>query len=730
MGINVSFNGATIYRPGAYSKLNIDLGGAFPLGPTGLIGIIGESEKGTPGDGEVDIARNVFSAQQIPEIIAKYGSGPIVDACNFLFAPASDGAIPSGAQAVYIYKTNSSVQASLALANTYGTVNAIEYGVGGNRITYKNILTAATAASSAAFDPDATVGLRLSIYVQGAAINTFTVPARAVALVPKDMTELAGDLLNALNWSAGIPAGVSLILSGAAAACILTIALTGTNSHRLGNSRTFELAGTALVIMNLTAGLKTAAVKAAATITLNQKRDLIVESETLGGNIVLKAVCANAVASATITIDEDKIELREAAVVIATFQKNAYSTVKVLAEDMSLVPGWTVTVATALYNQLSVDVLDHVTAVGCLSSGALVLPALIMKDAFEVREFFGESQICELTAGVNQVAGLPDARVEANLVNGAKGATLGSDIVDALTAFTGIRLNAVIPLMSRDATDDIADGLTDDNSTYTIDAVHQAVKTHLSLMATTQKKSERQGYLSFKAAYDDCLIKSNDLADARVQLAIQDTKNIDAQGNIKWFQPYALSCMMAGARAGAPVGTPLTFKYFNCSGIRQTAQAMSTPEIDIIPGFNPGTQYDEAIQNGISFLEAPQSGGFRMVVDNTTYGKDGNWVYNRGNVLYTADVLLFDFRTQVENLYVGVKNTVRANEIKSTCESILTGYLAQGMTVSTEDAPNGYKALTVRLEGNTIFINVTVKLVEGIDFVLLDVTVQRASNAA
>src|ERR1017187_2648631 len=106
MAINVSFNGSTIFKPGAYSQEIIDLGGGFPLSPTGLIALFGESSSGAPGASEVNIANNVFTPDQMPAIISKYGSGNLVDACNFLFAPGADGAIPAGAQAVYIYKTN------------------------------------------------------------------------------------------------------------------------------------------------------------------------------------------------------------------------------------------------------------------------------------------------------------------------------------------------------------------------------------------------------------------------------------------------------------------------------------------------------------------------------------------------------------------------------------------------------------------------------------------------
>src|ERR1035437_10882279 len=124
MAINVSFNGATIYKPGAYSKEVIDLGGGFPLSPTGLVAIFGEAVSGPPGSQVPDFSQNSFSPDQLPAIQNLYRSGPIVDACNFLFAPGADGAIPGGAQRVYIYKTNQSTRALLALANSYGLLQA------------------------------------------------------------------------------------------------------------------------------------------------------------------------------------------------------------------------------------------------------------------------------------------------------------------------------------------------------------------------------------------------------------------------------------------------------------------------------------------------------------------------------------------------------------------------------------------------------------------------------
>lgn len=602
MAINVSFNGATIYKPGAYSKVSIDLSGGFPLSPTGLVAIFGEADAGAPGASEVNIANNVFSPEQLPAIKQKYRSGPLVDACNLLFAPGADGAIPGGAQAVYIYKTNASVRASLALAGSYGTVKALEHGVGGNRITLK---------------------------------------------------------------------------------------ITGVGSTR--------------------------------TITLSQKRDLLVETATVGGNVMMNIT--GVVANSAVTINDTSVVLTNLTGPTVTLLKSNYNSIADLVSDIDLLADWSATVGAGQDPRSSVEVLDHVSALAATGGGAD-----IKKDAHEVAEFFRLSSIASIESQLD--VGLPAALAEVALSGGAKGASLTAEITNALAKFEKVRVNSIVPLFSRDAADDIADGLTDASSTYTIAGIHQSVKTHLSLMATTKQRSERQGYLSLKDSYANCKVAAQDLASARCQLAIQDVRQVDSDGVIGWFQPWAGACLLAGARGGSSIGLPMTNKFFNMSGIRQTGQSMSTAEENIVIDFDPDTQYDDAIATGITFWQRPQTGGFKLVVDNTTYGKDANWVYNRANVLYAADVLAFDFRSQLESIYVGAKNTVAAAEVKSTCESILATYLAQGITVSTADAKGGFKQLVVQINGNTINVSVVVKLVEGIDFVLADITLQRAQQSA
>jgi hypothetical protein len=735
LAINISFNGATLYRPGSYSQRNIDLGGGFPLSPTGLIAVFGEASAGAPGS-SVNVANNVFTPDQMPLIKAIYRSGPVVDACEFLFAPGADGAIPSGAQAVYVYKTNASTKATLALANSWGTLSADEYGVGGNRLTFANALvpaTAATTTSSATFDLTSAAqnGNTLSLHVQGSdSTYTFTVPAATTTRALLTTALAAGG-----NWAPGIPSGLTFTVGGASdAAATLTVArATTSNPQREGAGRNFTLvSGTALASLHLTAGLYTASTEDQAILTVANTRDLITETATVGGNIVLKVGRLGGTAP-QVSITATQILLKNNSATEYSLNKADFDTVQQVADFIaaSTAGNWNAVVGSVLFGQLSPSVLDHVTNLGAdaVSLSAADLPAQIKKDAADVAEFFAESTNVSLAAGVNAVVGLPDAVATTYFAGGAAGATATADVTNALTAFQKVRVNSVVPLFSRDATADVSDGLTDAASNYTIAGVHQAVKTHCSLMATTKARSERQGYLSFKGTFVACKNTAQTIADARQQLLIQDIKQADSDGVIKWFQPWALACLVSGARGGSPVGLPMTNKYLSMSGLRHTAQAMSTADASIVEDFNPDTQYDDAIRNGITFLEHPQTGGFRVVVDNTTYGRDGNWVYNRAHVLYAADVLEYDFRTQLQSIYVGVKNTVSAAEIAQTCESILATYLAQGLTVSTPDAKAGYKQLIVQVDGNVVNVGVTVKLVEGIDFVLSKISLQRATSS-
>jgi hypothetical protein len=745
MAQNISFNGATIYKPGSYSKFTIRNNGVFNLGATGIVAIIGEASSGTPGASE-DITNNWFTAEQIGQIRDKYVSGPIVEACDYLFAPANDAAIPSGAQAVYIYKTNASTKASLEIeTGNYGEIEALKYGTLGNNYTYKNVITpeiSAQTTSSAAIDMTATPldnDCAFDIHVDGSEKYTWTDAAAGAIATAADLQTSFDNVSNWTSPSGGTPLALpfSIVVTdtnpGAPDTEVsITIKMDDESSvpavvtHKTDHSRTIELIDglhTPLDVLNLTTGLLTPT-DATSLITLKDISDGYEEEETIGGNVVLNIGYSDITKeAATVTVNSTQVILKVEGAEVATFTKSDYSTLSVLVDAIKLVSNWDASLTTSSYGTLSPSVLDECTDIGAISDSNK--PARIKKDVYDVEYFFSQSSLVAFTEGTD-IDQLPNEASETALSGGTAGATLSSAITSATNELKKVSVDEIVPLFSRDATSDITDGLTDASSTYTISAINQAIKTHIISMYATKKKYERQAICSIKDTYDNCKAQASTLNYGPIQLAFQDVKQIDSSGNLVWKQPWALACLLAGARAGSPIGTPLLNKYINCSGIRQTDQSMLTAEEDIVEGFDPLTEYDDAIIAGVTFLERPQSGGFRVVCDNTTFGgSSGEWVWSRGNVIYAANVFMKDFRTKLEEIYVGKKNTVSAAEVKSTCDTVLATYLSQGITVSSDDAPAGFKNLSVSISGNTIYIDVTVVLVEGIEYILNDFTIVR-----
>ena len=850
MAINISYNGATIYRPGAYSKTTVDIGGGFPIGAAGIVAVIGEADAGKPGASEVQLSDIRYTGNQMTNIRNKYVSGPLVDMTQLLFAPAVDAAIPNGAQQVYLFKTNASVQASLALDNAYGTLKAKEYGIGGNRVSFKveqvNEVVP-SIESSAAFDeglitnnmevltvfengekktfkpavaafasltalqtalanaanwggalpstflvtasgaddaskikiqskaytniftvksPNAAVKLTADAVftvespvlstasfdstsiAAGTALfaveeksvqdgttiistNTFTLK-QAIPAGTGSHSKFAAEFAKAVNWSNGLPINYNVLVTGSdgASKIQLSIASSHNLAGRLGYGRCFEVIN-ANPLIKINDGFIVAPTECTSTLTLNNLRDNVVESEAVGGEIVLEIGRDNTtsiVSSAHVEIDATSIKLKEAGSVKYTFLKSSYATIGDLVKEINLATyaNWYAKVSKTAFNRYAISSLDQVIINAEYHGASKVYPARIKRDASLVANFFNVAQAAGISSQVKK--GLPDIVKEISLSGGSRGATTGASIQAALDKLKKNHVNFLVPLFSRDATDDIADGLTDTASTYTIDAVHQMIKTHISLMKTTKQRSERQAVLSYKGSYANAKDKIGSISDGRLQLVIQDVKQTDVSGTVKWFQPYALASIIAGARAGSPIGTPLTYKFMNIAGLRHTGQAMSTADEDIVLDFDPDTQADDAIENGLTFLENPQSGGYRVVVDNTTYGKDANFLWNRANVIYAGDIIAYNFRSILEATLVGSKNTISPADVVSTSSNILSQFLAQGITVSTSDAPGGYKNLVARIEGNTIYVDVVVKVVEGIDFVLANITIQRASQ--
>jgi hypothetical protein len=417
------------------------------------------------------------------------------------------------------------------------------------------------------------------------------------------------------------------------------------------------------------------------------------------------------VTAATITINATTITTTVTGGTTAslTIPKSQFTTLGQLVTFLNAQTGYT---ASTLNNHQNdpLSVLDFVSGADIFTA-----PLTINKDHQDVADFFALSGLVDFTQ--NNFVGIPVALVKTFLTGGALGATTQANFQAALDALSTTRVNFVIPLFSQDAAADISAGNTDPGSTYLIASVNAAIQTHCAQNSTVKGRRERQGYVSFMGTYPNVKTAAANLGSARVSLQFQRVDISDSNGTLYTAQPHMLALINGAMKAAAVVGLPNTFKLVNINGF-------SVPSND----FDPETQSDDAINAGLTFIEKAPGGGFRFVLDNSTYGQTLNaWIFSRPSVLYAADVLSFSVRLNMET-FVGQRNSdVTPESVKNLLISVMDGARSSGIIVpDTLTNGKGFKDLTVNFNGSVINTSVTVALVEGIEFVLSDIQVQRA----
>jgi len=460
--------------------------------------------------------------------------------------------------------------------------------------------------------------------------------------------------------------------------------------------------------------VKVEIVSSKAIITINRLDQGVTEiSDALGGNALMAIQVTDGTATAaTLTINDTEFKTTVTGATTAqslTLKLAQFANVAALVAYVSAQPGYTASAASAAMGAKSVLQLDQVTALDIKTASQN-----IKKDAFEVKDFFAQSALVDFTPSIK--SGLPTVMAKTFLAGGTRGATLQSSIQDAIDALLARRVNFIVPLFSRDAADEDP-GFTDTASNYDIQSIHAAVNAHCNQGSTIKGRKERQAFVGFKAAlYEDVAEQSANLSSARVQLCFQDVDVTSAStGLIETKQPHMLAVISAGMKASAPVGLPNTFKQPNIQGFTHE-------------DFEPATQAEKAVADNLMFVERSPNGAFRFVLDNSTYSKDDSaWVYNRPSVLYAADTAAYAIRLNTE-AFVGRRNSdVSEETVKNLMIGVLDSLRAAGIIVpDTKTGGRGYKDLSVKINGSIVNIGVTLALVEGLEFVLSDIKVQRA----
>ena len=150
-----------------------------------------------------------------------------------------------------------------------------------------------------------------------------------------------------------------------------------------------------------------------------------------------------------------------------------------LVAKINALPGYSALASSALEGSRNPSVLDEMTISICSDLGAR--PGRVKRDLWDLNGASASPSNASALAEYEEIAtaGLPEDNAFAFLSGGTKGATSGLQLTEAIDALQGVRCNFVVPLISRDASEDIASGDTEAGSTYTVDACNAAVKLSL-----------------------------------------------------------------------------------------------------------------------------------------------------------------------------------------------------------------------------------------------------------
>lgn len=458
------------------------------------------------------------------------------------------------------------------------------------------------------------------------------------------------------------------------------------------------------------------AVSANARIITVQQGSL---KETLSENeyaALLVIQYTGAAASSLLTIQSGHLVVANTGAVDPVDITLAGKTIQQLVDLIAAIPNYTCTTTYRLAASKAAADLDPISTGLDVKTSAKTLRGQ-QKELLNIIN--SESQLISASR-VSDVEGTIATLASKQFLSGAaRGSSTNTLFQAGFDALLASRCNTVIPLISQDASVLLTSGDTDPASTFTIDAVNLQSVTHCILASNTKNRSERNCYVSKKDSFANVQAAALTLNHERASMLFQDVEVLDVSGDLVFRDPWAASCILGGIQSGTPVGTPATFKLINANGIRHQ-------------DYNQKTQVDLAIQNGLLPLENVDSGGIRVVVQNSTYSADANFVFNRPSVLAAADNVAFNLRAQLEAVFVGDKaRTGSAEAIKNAVVAVMTTFLQNEIIVG-DDTNNGlgWKDLLVTITGNVANVDITITPVQGIDFVLNRITLDNIRQSA
>lgn len=299
---------------------------------------------------------------------------------------------------------------------------------------------------------------------------------------------------------------------------------------------------------------------------------------------------------------------------------------------------------------------------------------------------------------ISGVGSVPSNFTTTYLTGGSEGVATFTDYQNALNLLKKIRVNSVV-VLSPDP------------------AVAAALDAHCAFMCGIGR-SERDGFVGIMNAgltgvptKTETKTQITAINSRHIRAYAQAVDRYDTIGNKVRFMPPFQAVLAAGMQASAAVGTSLTHKYAKVLSIAQDVS------------WNPIDDSDEMINAGLSFMEAVDGKGIRVVRNVTTWLKDNNLAFIEGSVNEAVNFAVYEFRGAMEVAVgkPGFSGTISA--AKGVAGNKLSSLLDENAIVA-------WQALSLESILDVLEVSVQIAPVIPINFVLSTVHLVTIRQAA
>jgi hypothetical protein len=380
-----------------------------------------------------------------------------------------------------------------------------------------------------------------------------------------------------------------------------------------------------------------------------------------------------------------------------------YPTLTALVQAIDNHPNYACTALVSNGNAFAPANLDAVVA-----ASVMTLTSVFSRN-FDVADWINTNSAIISATLTPGLVGPTVVLAKTSLTGGTRGTSANSDWVNGFTALRGVRINQLVPLVSQDA--------TTSQGTFTFLSVMAAAAAHGAFVSSTIGRNEGQIWIGANATKTGLITNANLINSEHVCLVGQKNKlQRSSDGALVFFEEWATAVGLAGMRAGAPLGEPLTFKYLKSFGVSSDASWSEANNDDVT---------DLAL-NGVIVVNELKGRGFRIDKCITTFGKLDNDAYTEETIVQTWKAMAYDIRVATEDAFVGRPGSLRTvrlvpSVVGRICELYRT---AGAITDSNEGGQTvlAYRAISVSLDGDRLYVGLIISPTPGINFLLNTIT--------